>query len=171
MTLLITLWLQCTILLIQKKTNLTLREKAMAKWYNGSVNPNSLCLSKQLVKYLNFACIETKVILLLQFVMDKFLNHGLKFRNILLESNDETQVAMDNQIQEPDEEIFRYLAGYVLYSLKIFIKNSDPYLKKQRQELLAFGVKKSTWSVVTAYCFWSMHGTGGESWGTNLCTR
>lgn len=112
----------------------------MAKWYNGSVNPNSLCLSKQLVKYLNFACIETKVILLLQFVMDKFLNHGLKFRNILLESNDETQVAMDNQIQEPDEEIFRYLAGYVLYSLKIFIKNSDPYLKKQRQELLAFGV-------------------------------
>ena len=96
----------------------------------------------------------------------------MKFRNILLESNDETQVAMDNQIQEPDEEeILRYLAGYVLYSLKIFIKNSGPYLKKQCQELLAFGMKKRTWSVVTAYCFWSMHGTESESWGTNLHTR
>ena len=36
--------------------------------------------------------------------MEKCLNHGLKSENSLLKSNDETQVPMDNQILEFDEE-------------------------------------------------------------------
>ena len=66
-----------------------------------------------------------------------FLKHGLKFRNSLLESNDETQVPMDNQILESDEEeSFRYVAGYILYSLNNSIKNSDPYLKKEASGII-----------------------------------
>ena len=103
----------------------------MAKWYKESVNPNNLSLWKQLIKDLNFTFKKSAVILLFQFVMDKFLKHGLKFRNSLLESKDETQVPMDNQILESDEEeSLRYVAGYILYSLKNSIKSSDPYLKK-----------------------------------------
>ena len=50
--------------------------------------------------------------------MDKFLKH-------------ETQKPIDNHILESDEEeSLRYVAGYVLYSLKNSIKNPDPYLKK-----------------------------------------
>ena len=76
----------------------------MAKWYKESVNPNNLSLWKLFLKDLNFIFTESAVILLFQFVMDKFLKHGLKFRNSLLESYDETQVPMDNQILESDEE-------------------------------------------------------------------
>ena len=66
-----------------------------------------------------------------QFVMDKFLKHGFKFRNSLLESNDETQVPMDNTILESDEEErLRYVAGYIVYSLNNSIKSSDPYLNE-----------------------------------------
>ena len=114
-----------------KKTSLSLREKAMTKWYKESVNPNNLSLWKQFIKDLNFTFTESTVLLLFQFVMDKFLKHGLKFRNSLLESKNVTQVQMDNQILESDdEESLRYVAGYVLYLLKNSFKNSDPYLKK-----------------------------------------
>ena len=86
---------------------------------------------KQFIKDLNFTFTESAIILLFQFVMDKFLKHGLKFRNSLLESNNEIQVPKGNQILESDqEESLRYVAGYVLYSLKNSMKNSDPYLKK-----------------------------------------
>ena len=69
--------------------------------------------------------------------MDKFLKHGLKFRNSLLEINNETQVPMDNRILESDEEeSLRYVAGYVLYSLKNSVKNSDPYLKNAVSETI-----------------------------------
>ena len=78
-----------------KKTSLSLREKAMAKWYKESVNPNNLSLWKQFIKDINFTFTESTVILLFQFVMDKFLKHGLKFRNSLPESNNETQVPME----------------------------------------------------------------------------
>ena len=61
----------------------------------------------------------------------------MKFRNSLLESNDETQVPVDNQILESDEEeSFRYVTGYVLYSLNNSIKNSDPYLKKEASGII-----------------------------------
>ena len=114
----------CDVINIEK-TNLSLREKAMEKWHKESVNPNSLSLWKQFIKDLNFRFIESAVILLLQFVMDKFLKHNLKFRNSLLESNDETQVPMDNQILESDEEeVLRYVASYILCSLKNSIKSS-----------------------------------------------
>ena len=107
-----------------EKTTLSLREKAMAKWYKESVNPNNLSLWKQFIKDLNFTFTESAVILLFQFVMDKFLKYGLKFRNSLLGSYDETQVPMDNQILESHEgESLRYVAGYILYSLKNSIKS------------------------------------------------
>ena len=74
---------------------------------------------------LNFTFTEKKVILLFQFVMDKFLKH-------------ETQKPIDNQILESDEE-----AGYVLYSLKNSIKNPDPYLKKEVSRIIgSWGGKK-----------------------------
>ena len=104
-----------------EKTTLSLREKAMTKWYKDSVNPNNLSFWKQFIKDLNFTFTESAVILLFQFVMDKFLKHGLKFWNSLLESIDETQVPMHNQNPESDEEeSLRYVVGYILYSL--FIK-------------------------------------------------
>ena len=81
-----------------------------------SVSPNNLILWKQFIKDLNFTFTKSAVILLFQFVMDKFLKHDLKFRNNLLESNDETQVPMDNQILESDEEeSLRYVAGCYLF--------------------------------------------------------
>ena len=114
-----------------EKTALSSREKAMAKWYEELLNPNNLSLWKQFIKDLNVIFTESTVILLFQFVMDKFLKHGLKFRNSLLESNNETQVPMDSQILESDEEeSLRYVAGHVRYSLKNSVKNSNPYLEK-----------------------------------------
>ena len=69
--------------------------------------------------------------------MEKFLRHGVKFRNSVLESNGQTEVPMDNQILESDEEeSFRYVAGYILYSLNNSIKNSDPYLKKEASGII-----------------------------------
>ena len=73
-----------------EKTTISLREESMAKWYKESVNPDNLSLWKQLIKDLNFTFTKSAVILLFQLVMDKFLKHGLKFRNSLLESKDET---------------------------------------------------------------------------------
>ena len=63
--------------------------------------------------------------------MDKFLKH-------------ETQKPIDNQILESDEEeSLRYVAGYVLYSLKNSIKNPDPYLKKEVSRIIgSWGGKK-----------------------------
>ena len=55
-----------------ENTTLSLREKAMAKWYKESVNPYNLNLWKQFIKDLNFIFTESTVILLFQFVMDKF---------------------------------------------------------------------------------------------------
>ena len=75
--------------------------------------------------------------------MDKFLRHGFKFRNSLLESNNEVQVPIDNQTLESDEEeSLRYIAGYVLYSLKNSIKNSNPYLKEAVSGIIGIWVGK-----------------------------
>ena len=70
----------------------------------------------------------------------------MKFRNSLLESNDEAQVPMDNQTLESDEEeSLRYVAGYILYSLKNSIKSSDSYFKKAVSEIIGiWGGKKGS---------------------------
>ena len=126
-----------------ENTTPSLREKAMVKWYKESVNPNNLILWKQFIKNLDFTFTQSAVILF-QFVIDKFFKHGLKFRNSLLESNDEAQVPMDNQTLESDEEeSLRYVAGYILYSLKNYIKSSDPRLKKAMSGIIGiWGGKK-----------------------------
>ena len=50
---------------------------------------------------------------------------------------------IDNQILESDEEeSLRYIAGYVLYSLKNSIKNSNPYLKEAVSGIIGIWVGK-----------------------------
>ena len=85
----------------------------------------------------------------------------MKFRNSLLESNDETQVPMDNQILESDEEeSFRYVAGYILYSLNNSIKNSDPYLKKEASGIIGIWDGKKDMVVATTWHFRSINSAG-----------
>ena len=99
----------------------------------------------------------------------------MKFRNSLLESNDEAQVSMDNQTLESDEEeSLRYVAGYILYSLKNSIKSSDPYFKKAVSGIIGiWGGKKDsgcsnsiTFLEYTQY--WVEKVNRG---GANLCNR
>ena len=63
-----------------ENTALSLREKAMTKWYKESVSPNNLRFWKQFIKDLNFIFTGSTVILLFQFVMEKFFKAWLEIQ-------------------------------------------------------------------------------------------
>ena len=58
----------------------------------------------------------------LQFILDKFLQLSLKLRNSILHTVADTE-EKDVNLEKYEEASLRYVAGYVIFSLKRNIKN------------------------------------------------
>ena len=85
-----------------EKSSLSLRKKAIAKWYKKPLNTNNLSLWKH--ERPRFYVHRMNSNAVVSVCHGQILKAWFDIKNSLLESNNETQVPMDNQIPKSDEK-------------------------------------------------------------------